>query len=101
MLEGKSVAVVVPAHDEEGLIAATLQGIPVFVDRIFVVDDASTDATAERARQVDDPRVEVISHDRNRGVGAAIVTGYKRALATRIDATAVMAGTTRWIPTSS
>ena len=69
-----------PPHDEEGLIAATLQGIPGFVDRIFVVDDASTDATAERARSVDDPRVEVIVHERNRGVGAAIVTGYKRAL---------------------
>src|SRR3954454_6515006 len=92
MLEGKTVSVVVPAHNEEGLIAATLQGIPGFVDRIFVVDDASSDETAERARSVDDPRVEVIVHDRNRGVGAAIVTGYKRALAERMDATAVMAG---------
>ena len=98
MLEGKSVAVVVPAHDEEGLIAAALQGIPGFVDRIFVVDDASGDATAERARSVGDPRVEVIVHDRNRGVGAAIVTGYKRALAERMDAVAVMAGDNQMDP---
>jgi glycosyltransferase involved in cell wall biosynthesis len=98
MLEGKRVAVVVPAHDEEGLIAATLQGIPGFVDRIYVIDDASGDATADRARGVDDPRVEVITHDRNRGVGAAIVTGYKRALAERIDATAVMAGDNQMDP---
>src|SRR5690348_3500963 len=98
MLEGKRVAVVVPAHNEEGLIAATVQGIPGFVDRIFVVDDASTDATAERARAVDDPRVEVIVHERNGGVGAAIVTGYKRALAERIDATAVMAGDNQMDP---
>jgi glycosyltransferase involved in cell wall biosynthesis len=98
MLEGKRVAVVVPAHDEEGLIAATLQGIPGFVDRIYVVDDASKDATAERARAVDDPRVEVITHDTNRGVGAAIVTGYKRALADRMDATAVMAGDNQMDP---
>ena len=98
MLEGKSVAVVVPAHDEEQLIAATVQGIPGFVDRIFVVDDASTDATAERARATDDPRVEVVTHDRNRGVGAAIVTGYKLALAARIDAVAVMAGDNQMDP---
>jgi glycosyltransferase involved in cell wall biosynthesis len=98
MLEGRKVAVVVPAHNEEGLIGATLQGIPGFVDRIYVVDDSSTDATAERARAVEDPRVEVITHDRNRGVGAAIVTGYKRALAERMDATAVMAGDNQMDP---
>jgi glycosyltransferase involved in cell wall biosynthesis len=98
MLEGKTVAVVVPARDEEELVAATLQGIPGFVDRIFVVDDASSDATAERARSVGDSRVEVIAHDRNRGVGAAIVTGYKRALAARMDAVAVMAGDNQMDP---
>ncbi|HEV2592647.1 MAG TPA: glycosyltransferase family 2 protein [Gaiellaceae bacterium] len=98
MLDGKTVAVVVPAHDEQELIVATLQGIPGFVDRVFVVDDASGDETAERARSLGDPRVEVISHDRNRGVGAAIVTGYRRAMAERIDATAVMAGDNQMDP---
>ena len=98
MLEGKRVGVVVPAHNEEGLIEPTIQGIPRFVDRIYIVDDASTDATAERARATDDPRVEVIVHARNGGVGAAIVTGYKRALAERMDATAVMAGDNQMDP---
>jgi glycosyltransferase involved in cell wall biosynthesis len=98
MLEGKTVAVVVPAHNEEQLIVSTLQGIPGFVDRIYVVDDCSNDATAERARSVSDPRVEVIEHDRNRGVGGAIVTGYKRALGERMEATAVMAGDNQMDP---
>ena len=98
MLEGKTLAVVVPAHNEEALIDATLNGIPGFVDRIVVVDDASGDATAERARSVEDPRIEVVVHERNRGVGAAIVTGYKRALAERIDAVAVMAGDNQMDP---
>jgi glycosyltransferase involved in cell wall biosynthesis len=98
MLEGRTVAVVVPAHNEQELIVSTLQGIPGFVDRVLLVDDASTDETAERARSLDDPRVEILAHDRNRGVGAAILTGYRRALAQRIDATAVMAGDNQMDP---
>jgi glycosyltransferase involved in cell wall biosynthesis len=92
MLEGKRVAVVVPAFDEERLIGTTLAGIPDFVDRVFVVDDASTDGTADKARAAGDARVEVIAHERNEGVGAAILTGYRRALEEGIDVTAVMAG---------
>jgi glycosyltransferase involved in cell wall biosynthesis len=92
MLEGKRVAVVVPAFDEERLIGTTLAGIPDFVDRVFVVDDASTDGTADKARAAGDARVEVIAHERNEGVGAAILTGYRRALEEDIDVTAVMAG---------
>jgi glycosyltransferase involved in cell wall biosynthesis len=98
MLEGKRVAVVVPAHDEEDLIATTLQGIPAFVDRIYVVDDGSRDATVERARSVGDARVEVVAHERNRGVGAAIVTGYKRAHDEGVDVACVMAADNQMDP---
>jgi glycosyltransferase involved in cell wall biosynthesis len=98
MLEGKRVAVVVPAYNEELLIAETLAGIPSFVDRVYVVDDRSGDATAERASAVDDPRVEVIVHERNAGVGAAIVTGYKRAVEERMDVACVMAGDNQMDP---
>jgi glycosyltransferase involved in cell wall biosynthesis len=91
VLEGKRVAVVVPAYDEEALIAGTLAAIPDFVDRIYVVDDASTDATGDRARESGDSRIELIRHERNQGVGAAIVTGYRSALGEGMDVTAVMA----------
>ncbi len=90
MYEGKSVAVVVPAYNEEALIASTVSTIPAFVDRIIVVDDGSKDGTVEKARNAD-PRVDLVVHERNQGVGAAIVTGYKRAIAKEIDVTAVMA----------
>jgi glycosyltransferase involved in cell wall biosynthesis len=88
--EGKTVAVVVPAYNEEALVGSTVSGIPDFADRIFVVDDGSTDGTAERARAAD-KRVEVISHERNEGVGAAIIAGYRRAIQERMDVTCVMA----------
>ena len=93
VIEGKRVAVVVPAYDEELLLSQTLAVIPGFVDRIFVVDDASRDSTVERAHEAAtaDPRIAVFAHERNRGVGAAIVTGYKRAIDERIDVTCVMA----------
>jgi len=91
MLEGKTVAVVVPAYDEEALVATTIRGVPGFVDRIFVVDDASRDGTAAAARGVGDARVEVLTHERNAGVGAAIVTGYEHAVAEGVDVTCVMA----------
>jgi len=98
MLEGKRVAVVVPAYDEEGLVAETLRGIPDFVDRVFVVDDASRDATAAAAKGLGDPRVEVIRHERNLGVGAAIASGYRRVLSEEIDVTCVMAADNQMDP---
>mgnify|MGYP000672158360 CR=1 FL=1 len=98
MVEGKRVAVVVPAFQEEALVAETVRGIPDFVDRVIVVDDGSTDATAERARAVGDPRVEVLVRERNGGVGAAIVTGYERARDEGIDVTCVMAADNQMDP---
>ncbi len=98
MFEGKRVAVVVPAHDEEALIGTTIAGIPGFVDRIFVVDDGSSDGTGEQAKGRGDARVEVLVHERNRGVGAATVTGYRRALAEGFDVVAVMNGDNQMDP---
>jgi glycosyltransferase involved in cell wall biosynthesis len=98
MLEGKRVAVVVPAYDEERLVVGTIAGIPDFVDRIYVVDDASRDATAERAAESGDARVEVLRHEENGGVGAAIVSGYRRALEEGVDVTCVMAADNQMDP---
>jgi glycosyltransferase involved in cell wall biosynthesis len=98
MLDGKRVAVVVPAFDEEALIATTLAGIPEFVDKVIVVDDASRDGTAAAAAASTDGRVEVITHEKNEGVGAAILTGYRRALEDEIDVTCVMAADNQMDP---
>ena len=98
MLEGKRVAVVVPAFDEERLVGETIRGIPDFVDRIFVVDDASRDGTATEVDGVGDARVQLLRHEKNLGVGAAIATGYRRALEERVDVTCVMAADNQMDP---
>ena len=76
----------------------TLAGIPEFVDRIYVVDDGSKDGTAAAAEAAGDGRVSVIRHERSGGVGAAIVSGYKRALDDGVDVTAVMAADNQMDP---
>ena len=98
MFEGKRVGVVVPAFDEEALIGATLGGIPDLVDRIIVVDDGSSDRTGEAALELGDSRVEVLTHERRSGVGAATLTGYRRALADGLDVVAVMNGDNQMDP---
>jgi glycosyltransferase involved in cell wall biosynthesis len=85
------LAVVIPALNETGKIAATVESVPDFVDHVFVIDDASRDDTGARAAAARRP-AEIVRHTKNRGVGAAIVTGYKRALAIGADVAIVMAG---------
>ncbi|MBC7974168.1 MAG: glycosyltransferase family 2 protein [Myxococcales bacterium] len=97
MYRALRIAVVIPAFNERGKIADTVATVPAFVDHVLVIDDASRDNTAEQAEQAalrrDEPaRVEVLRHPVNRGVGAAITTGYRRALALGVDIAVVMAG---------
>ncbi|MFH1721936.1 MAG: glycosyltransferase family 2 protein, partial [Candidatus Altiarchaeota archaeon] len=98
MHERKKVGVVVPAYNEELLIEKTLRSIPKFVDKVFVVDDKSTDSTTEKVSQAKDPRITLIEHVKNKGVGAAIVTGYTKALEEGMDVIAVMAGDAQMDP---
>ncbi len=100
MYKGKRVTVVVPAHNEEALIAATLAGIPDYIDSIVVVDDASTDRTAEIARELAaaESRISVLEHEQNQGVGGTVVDGYKSAIVQGSDIAVVMAGDNQMDP---
>jgi glycosyltransferase involved in cell wall biosynthesis len=92
--KGKKIALVIPAHNEERLMGATLDGVPETIDRVYVVDDASQDQTADIVRKYAaiDPRVELIQHEKNKGVGAAIITGYLQASADDYDISVVVGG---------
>jgi glycosyltransferase involved in cell wall biosynthesis len=94
MYKDKSICVIVPAYNESTQIGKVLSTMPDFVDRVVVVDDASKDDTVDIARQHQNKieKLEVIQHETNQGVGAAISTGYIRARDEAYDVTAVMAG---------
>jgi len=92
MFRERRVAVVIPAFNEELNVARTVRDVPAWVDHVLVVDDASHDRTFLEASRLRRRGLEVLQHPRNRGVGAAIATGYRRALALGVDAAVVMAG---------
>jgi glycosyltransferase involved in cell wall biosynthesis len=96
MYLGRRVTVVIPAHNEALHIEDVLNGLPEFVDRAVVIDDASTDRTSaivtrwkEERR---DERIDLVRHEKNLGVGAAIKTGFKRALEQGTDIAVIMDG---------
>ncbi len=94
MYRNNRIALVIPAHNEEKLIVPTLASVPEFVDRVFVVDDASTDKTRERvqARATEGFDVQLLCHETNLGPGSAIITGYKRARDEGFDCVVVVGG---------
>lgn len=95
MLEGKRIAVVIPAYNEGKLIEQVLQTLPDIVDEVVVVDDASGDDTAAKVRafQSNSQRpIHLVEHGRNRGAGAAVMSGYERVLELDVAVAALMAG---------
>jgi glycosyltransferase involved in cell wall biosynthesis len=90
MYRGHRVLVVIPARDEAVLLPRTLCELPSFVDRVVVVDDGSTDGTGRAALATGRPGLVVARHAENRGVGGAIVTGYRHALSSGADLVVVV-----------
>lgn len=78
----KRVYVVVPAHNEETQIVKVIETMPLFVDKIVIVDDASTDKTFETATKYSelDQRVFVLKNTENLGCGGSLANGFKWTL---------------------
>ncbi len=98
MFRGRRIAIVVPAFNEADKIARTIRSVPGFVDHVIVVNDASVDGTEKIAQRSQRRGLEVLTHQQNRGVGAAIATGYARAHQIGAEVTAVMAGDSQMDP---
>lgn len=94
MFKNKSICVVIPAHNEEKQIETVVATVPQYVDKIVVIDDASTDRTAEIVQRIAsaDAKIVLIRHSKNEGVGGTIASGYQWAVDNKYDVTAVMAG---------
>ena len=81
-LDRITIAAVIPAYNVEREIGQVVASLPSFVRQIIVVDDASADGTSEVVRGIaqKDPRIVLLRHNRNQGVGGAMVTGFREAL---------------------
>ena len=94
MYKNKLICVVVPCYNEGTQINDVIIGVPQFVDKIVVVDDCSKDNTVRIVESsiIGNENIILIKHNNNKGVGAAIESGYKWARDNGIDVAVVMAG---------
>lgn len=76
-----SVAVVIPCYKVKAHILKVIEGVPPFVDQIYVVDDACPEGSGAHVEAYcEDARVQVLRLLKNQGVGGAVIQGYRRAL---------------------
>jgi len=96
----KKICVIIPAYNEEQLIVDTLNSIPTYIDRIYVIDDGSVDGTYDIIIATAEKRNSIIpiQHIKNSGVGAAIISGYRKSLEDEMDISVVMGGDNQMDP---
>jgi glycosyltransferase involved in cell wall biosynthesis len=82
MINGKHIAIVLPAYNAEKTLEATIREIPELVDTCILVDDGSKDGTVELAHKLG---LQVFVHDRNYGYGRNQQTCYREALSAGAD----------------
>ena len=66
MYKEHSIGVVIPTKNEENHIKDTVETLPDFVDKIYVVDDGSTDKTSEIVKTLTDQRIHLIRHEKGK-----------------------------------
>ena len=92
MLNAKTIAVIVPCYKVKDHIVSTIADIPDFVDRIVVVNDGCPAGSGDAIRTISDPRLQVISHAVNQGLGSAMISGFRECLRQGFDIVVKMDG---------
>ena len=94
MYKYKSICVIVPAYNEASQIGKVIETMPEFIDRVVIVNDASTDNTAEVVQHFQENynKIVLISLETNDGVGGALTAGYKWAIENNFDVAVRMDG---------
>lgn len=80
-----SFAIVIPAYRANNTIQDVIEKIPNWIDHIIVVDDCSPDNTYDVVQSIANPKIKLLKHYMNRGVGGAMKTGYQKALDLQAD----------------
>jgi len=76
-IEKKSIVICIPAYNEEKTIAKIIIDLKKYSDKIIVIDDGSTDYTSKIVKEMG---VKLIQHKKNLGKGAALSSGFKKAM---------------------
>jgi glycosyltransferase involved in cell wall biosynthesis len=86
-LHQKNIVVVIPCYRVAREVGSVIASLPPYIQHIICVDDASPDETARVIRQAatGDQRVLLLQHEKNQGVGGAVVTGFRKALELNAD----------------
>ena len=94
MYKELKVSLVIPAYNEEKLIVPTLENVPSTIDKIYVIDDCSTDSMPKVVEELaeKDSRITLIRHSTNKGPGNSIITGYKLSSKEGYDVAVVVGG---------
>jgi dolichol-phosphate mannosyltransferase len=91
-LHGARLGVVIPAYRVAAHIETVILGVPEWITTVIVVDDKSPDDTAEHVTRLADPRVVLVRHEVNRGVGGAMISGFQEAIQRKLDIVVKMDG---------
>jgi dolichol-phosphate mannosyltransferase len=95
----KNVAVVLPCYKVKKQITDVIAGIGSEVNSIIVVDDACPEKSgAHVSDMINDSRITIITHDINQGVGGAVITGFKHAMANGADIVVKLDGDGQYSP---